>query len=671
MVRRIVFIMVLISSVSFSLTLRVGVYDDYPLVYVKGNKAAGIYVDVLNEIAKKEGWKISYSYYKWEDLFSALEKGQIDCIAAIAETDERKKKFVFNSEPFFQNWGVVVSKKAISSIFDLKGKAVGIVINDVYGNAFKNILKSFSIKARVKETYSSYENIAKDVANDEIDAGVISRISSLLYFSKYGYYISSIVFRPVNLKLAFLKKSKIADQVISKIDEYLKSWKADPDSVYWKSVKSYLNISGDISKKVLIVIRMLVVIMLVFIIVILIQYTFSKKLKEELEKATSEIKKRSEELEKLNKKLEFYLKKAEESFNKSLEIMEHVSQVVNLEIDEEEFMQRLLEIALEYLKPAKYGSMYRLNEKGDVKMVAAVGHDKELFNSHRFKKPFIFYYEKPVVVKDILNVDKKIMDPEDYEVLMKVSKPIKESLILPVFVENDRVGTVVIDISPSENGSFSEHHVKIAEAFSRIGAAFIMIRNYVKIQDKFQREIILALVKALEFYSPYTKGHSERVANLAVRIANEMGLSEDKKKKIYWAGILHDVGKIFVPQDVLHKPDKLTEEEYDLVKLHPVKSAEIIEEIDELKDIAKIVRHHHERCDGKGYPDGLKCSEIPLEARIIAVADAFDAMTSKRPYREALKPEEALNEIVKNSGVQFDPQVVQVFIRVFQKICGQ
>ena len=660
--------LILVGTISLSLTLRIGIWDDYPLAYVKDNKAAGIYVDLLDEIAKKEGWKIFYRYYKWEDLFPALARGQIDCLGPIADTKSRRHEFTFNSEAFFQNWGVIVSKKTISSIFDLEGKTIGIGIDDVYGHFLEEMLKSFSVKAEIKEAYNSFEDIAKDVASGKIDAGVMSRITAFMFVNKYKYHISSIVFRPASLKLAFPKNSTLAKEVIPVIDKYLKKWKADPNSIYWKSVTSYLGAPKGISKNILIVITILTIFVVSFVFVIFIQYMFSRKLKAELEKATAQIKERNKELEELNKELEIALKKSEESMNKSFEIMKHISQIANLEVDEEEFMQKLLEIALEYLEPAKYGSIFILDEKGRMKMIASVGHNKELFNRHEFKETFAFYYDKPVIVKEILDVDKRILDPEDYKVITKISKPIKESLIVPIAVENSRIGTLTVDIPPSEEGDFTEHHVKIAESFSRIAATFITFRDHIKIKETFHKNIILILAKALDFYSPYTKGHSERVADLSAKIAEEMGLSKDEVRKVYWAGIIHDVGKIFVPQDIINKPERLTGEEYELIKLHAIKSAEIIKEIEGLEEIANIVRHHHERCDGTGYPDGLKCHEIPLEAKIIAVADAFDAMTSERPYREALTPEEALNEIIKNSGTQFDPQVVQAFVRVFHKL---
>jgi polar amino acid transport system substrate-binding protein len=157
------------------------------------------------------------------------------------------------------------------------------------------------------------------------------------------------------------------------------------------------------------------------------------------------------------------------------------------------------------------------------------------------------------------------------------------------------------------------------------------------------------------------------VARYALKIAERLGLDLETTRKIYWAGYLHDIGKIFVPQDILNKPTKLTKEEYELVKIHPVKSEELVLEIEGLEEIAKIIRHHHERWDGKGYPDGLSDDDIPLGSRILGIADAFEAMTSERPYKKALTLEEAIEELKGCSGTQFDPKLVEIMVSIIEE----
>ena len=183
-------------------------------------------------------------------------------------------------------------------------------------------------------------------------------------------------------------------------------------------------------------------------------------------------------------------------------------------------------------------------------------------------------------------------------------------------------------------------------------------------------QTLAALCTALDIRDRETEGHSRRVAELACAIAREMGLSEDELTHLFRGGLLHDVGKIGIPDAVLHKREPLTEEEWQLMRQHPLLGARILQDIDFLAQAVDVVLFHQERYDGEGYPYGLRGSEIPLLARIFAVADAYDAMTSHRPYREAMSHEEAVAEIVRHSGTQFDPEVVQAFLRVAQRLRG-
>lgn len=180
-------------------------------------------------------------------------------------------------------------------------------------------------------------------------------------------------------------------------------------------------------------------------------------------------------------------------------------------------------------------------------------------------------------------------------------------------------------------------------------------------------ESITALAAIVEMRDPYTAGHQRRVAELAVAIARQMQLSEEQLVSIHLAGVVHDVGKIRVPAEILSKPGKLTALEYSLVKEHSVNGYEILKTIQFPWPIAQIVLQHHERMDGSGYPDGVKGEALLLEARIIAVADVVESMASHRPYRPALGVDAALAEIQGNSGKLYDPSVVQACISLFRE----
>ena len=178
---------------------------------------------------------------------------------------------------------------------------------------------------------------------------------------------------------------------------------------------------------------------------------------------------------------------------------------------------------------------------------------------------------------------------------------------------------------------------------------------------------IQSLSKALDAKDSYTSGHASRVEEYSVKLADQYGLSPKEMENIKTAAILHDIGKIGIVDEILNKDGKLTEEEFQKIREHPSVGADIIGEISFLKDISKIIRHHHERYDGAGYPEGLKADEMPIESAILAIADSYDAMTSDRPYRRALTSEEALEEIRKNAGTQFHPVLAEQFILIMKR----
>ena len=178
---------------------------------------------------------------------------------------------------------------------------------------------------------------------------------------------------------------------------------------------------------------------------------------------------------------------------------------------------------------------------------------------------------------------------------------------------------------------------------------------------------IEALARVVEWRDPYTAGHQRRVAECASAIASEMGLSKDQVDGIRMAGFVHDIGKIAVPSDILNKPGHLSEGEFSLIKEHPKVGYDILKDIDFPWRIAQSVLSHHERMDGSGYPQGLSGDEILLEARILAVADVVEAMSSHRPYRPALGIDDALKNIQENKGISYDPQVVDACIKLFKE----
>ena len=175
------------------------------------------------------------------------------------------------------------------------------------------------------------------------------------------------------------------------------------------------------------------------------------------------------------------------------------------------------------------------------------------------------------------------------------------------------------------------------------------------------------MVSIIEAKDAYTRGHTERVAGYAMAIAREMRLDESERRNVLFGALLHDIGKLGVVDAIIHKKGKLTDDEWEALKVHPVVGAEIVERMEFLTGVSEIVRHHHESWDGRGYPDGLVAHAIPLGARIVAVADAFDAMTTDRSYRRALSTEQAIQRLEAGAGVQFDPTIVRLFVAFLRR----
>ena len=211
----------------------------------------------------------------------------------------------------------------------------------------------------------------------------------------------------------------------------------------------------------------------------------------------------------------------------------------------------------------------------------------------------------------------------------------------------------------------------LAVAYRRLNAAYAQTLRYAEdvrqLYQHMQRAIcqsLLGLANALEAKDSYTRGHSERVGASSAALARALGLGHADVETAAQAGLLHDIGKIGVPETVLGKRGALTEDEWVLMRRHPVLGAQIVAPFDFLATAAPIIRHHHERADGSGYPDGLRGEAIPVGACVIAVADVYDALTSDRPYRAALSPEQAREHLSAQAGRTLDARVVAAFLRL-------
>jgi len=240
-------------------------------------------------------------------------------------------------------------------------------------------------------------------------------------------------------------------------------------------------------------------------------------------------------------------------------------------------------------------------------------------------------------------------------------------LLLPIRIKNETAGFVSL-FSFTRGYRFTDGQRKaLSILVSNVSVAVENARLYQDIVSLLD-DTVKSFARTLDAKDKYASGHSERVTRYALIVARSLKLDTKSIDRLAQAGLLHDIGKIGVSERLLNKKDKLETEEYEETKLHPVIGRDILSTIDEFRDIAEIVYHHHEWFNGNGYPDGISGDAIPLLSRIIAVADAFDAMTSSRSYREQIGKERALEEIRRNAGTQFDPVVVEALLADTQQL---
>lgn len=235
----------------------------------------------------------------------------------------------------------------------------------------------------------------------------------------------------------------------------------------------------------------------------------------------------------------------------------------------------------------------------------------------------------------------------------------------PLTVKSKFLGVLVL--SSVRPAWFVGDHIKAAEKIAtQVSVAMENAKLMGDIEDIFIGTVT-SLVSAIDAKSQWTKGHSLRVADYAIKLGGKVGLKRDAIEKLRLAAILHDIGKIGTYEAILDKPGELTSEEIELIHKHPSQGAEILMPLKSLRDIIPIIKYHHERYDGSGYPDGLSGEDIPLEARILAVADVYDAITADRPYRIAMTKEAAIEELRKDAGTKFDPVIVKHFIDILNQ----
>ncbi|MFQ6000338.1 MAG: GAF domain-containing protein [Anaerolineae bacterium] len=347
-----------------------------------------------------------------------------------------------------------------------------------------------------------------------------------------------------------------------------------------------------------------------------------------------------------------------------------------------EKQQLLGEIAARFSSTLDMSDVLPQVVKGAAKLVAGDAGAVALFDEKKRVITYPYFYNLPehltlvtvpeggglaghcMTTRQAVIVDDYPSHPASVKAFVEAG--VKSLVAAPIIIGERALGTVGMFFL-HEPGHFTEEDADLLRAVANQAAIAIQNARAYEELKALNLQTIEALARAVEAKDPYTAGHSTVVTDHAVAIAERMGLAAEEIETLRMAGLLHDIGKIGIPGSVLNKPSRLTSAEFIMIQSHPVISAEIIGKVKPLTGTVPVIRHHHERYDGTGYPDGLKEEETPLLARILAVADGFEAMTSDRPYRKAFTVEEAIEELKAGAGTRWDPAVVEAFLEILEE----
>lgn len=386
---------------------------------------------------------------------------------------------------------------------------------------------------------------------------------------------------------------------------------------------------------------------------------FGQILKEKNEELSQNKKKLEEFSNKLEEKVRFRTLELKKSKDQ-LSVLYQISRTISSTLKLDDVLQTILDFSIK-ISGAGRGSIMLLDKKKRIFYIkipynkSEKNIDKITFAENENTIGWVVKNKKFLYIENLEN-------DKHFSKIKIIRRQIKQLLIIPTIVEDKVIGVINL-----ENTSLNPDTIDLLRSFSEGAAVAINnARLYQKIKDSYF-EITKALAQAIEAKDPYTHGHSARVVEYTVLIAQKLDLPEEEKELLKYAAMLHDIGKIGVKGIVLNNPNSLTGEEYDEIKKHPLVGEGIIEPIELLQPIRPLIRHHHEWYNGKGYPDGLSGENIPLGARILAVADTYDAMKSDRPYRKALTEETAILELKGGSGTQFEPKLVEVFLEILKQ----
>ncbi len=658
---------ILILMLSINLfAFRVGVFQAKPVCYFEDETFKGIFIDIIREIGSKNKVEVEFVLDEFPKLQEMLLKGEIDVLPGIVYSAERAEIFDFNDEHILSSYGTVYVPESSEfiSLLELAGKKVAVAKNAVnyigeYG--IKRIFDTLNIEIDYIEK-DNYPEVLQAVHENEAEAGVVDSLFAAINAADYKIKATPIVVNPSDIRYGFTKGTESTAELIEIVDRTLAEMKDDSSSFFYQTMNKYLHNKEYVDNPYLYYIIILCIAVFFFFL-----YSINY-LRKGLKKTSDEIAAKSTQLDLAEYKVEqtyAELKKSNEILKETLNKFENLIGISGAlgvrDLDEEGFLAIFLKNTVSIIKEADYGSV-SLIRNGEWKFVAAEGYDLDTLKTLRLKADNMYLKQEVQIIDHLYDQYDHDFSKADADILRKGVKPFKQSLVAPFYIDGEFSGNLSLDIAKENELEFSEETKAIISSISGIAASFLELKKNSENKERFQTNIVLSLVKALEYYDEYTRGHSERVAAYASMLSSRLGYAKEMTNKIYWASLVHDVGKIFIPRNILNKVTTLTNREFQEIMKHSEKGEEILRETEGMKEIADIVRHHHERYNGSGYPDGLKGEQIPIESQIISIADSFDAMTTNRPYRNRMNYDEAVEDLRNCIDFMYKKELVDAFI---------
>jgi putative nucleotidyltransferase with HDIG domain len=350
--------------------------------------------------------------------------------------------------------------------------------------------------------------------------------------------------------------------------------------------------------------------------------------------------------------------------HRSLEVLYRADKIARDIEDFGQMLENLMDLILEVI-PASRGYIFLVNrDTGKLNPYVrrapdSISDDTEIVVSNTILKAAVG--EKESLLSNDALVDERFVHSRSISDLK-----VRSAMCAPLVNRGKVLGIIYVDSNDKSN-LYSKDDLALLSAMAlKAGISLDNARLYDDQRSLFYNAVE-TLVRAIQARDPYTSGHSARVSRYSLLIAEKLNLSTKEKHQLYLAAMLHDIGKIGIPDGLLNRKGKLTDEEIQHIRNHVTVGAQMLQALGEMHPIVPLILHHHEAWDGSGYPDGLSGTQIPLMSRILSVADTYDAMTSNRPYRTAMSGSEAVEELKRCAGLHFDPDIVDIFLRILDE----